>query len=739
MCRDQNCRACQYASSGAAGISLKTCQRIESSTSQTLAPNTKRRFMLNLLKNSRGRAVLLRLLCVLCLSSPALSAGGAPPKVTTVAGGYLGNGKTATSAAFANPVSVARDRKGNLFISGSISCQIRKVNPKGVVSRFAGTGICGFSGDGGPAKSAQLGNTQQIAFDGRGNLLIADASSSRIRKITPTGVISTIAGNGTVGYSGDGGAATEASLAYPFGVAIDSSGRIYIADSSNYVIRLVDSAGIIHTVAGNHTSGFSGDGGPATSAQIQDPNRVIADDNGNFYIADSRNYRVRKVDANGIITTYAGNGTYGTSGNGGPATEASLGNCNGLSLGGGKLYIATGGNIWAVDQSTQIINLVAGSDTGDSGFRGDGGPALSALFAPSDVSFETTGQLLIADAGNSRIRSIDSNQIVSTVAGGYLGDDGPARRAYLSGTMSGGHIVFDAAGNLYFADTFNHRIRKISPSGIITTIAGTGITGYAGDGGPATAATLNFPQSVVIDGNGNLFIGDTNNGSIRKVDSTGTITTFVQTVSVPAPWGGDVLISVSPRGMAIDAANNLYVASQNNCFILKVAPDATASVVAGMLWQCGYNGDGIPATQAYVGVPTAVTLDRAGNLYIADWLNNRVRKVDTNGMMWTAAGNGNGGFSGDGGPATDATLSLPMDVAVDVKGNLYIGDTINARLRVVDSTGTIRTFAGNGHWDFNGDGLPATQSTVVPNAVALNAKGIAYLMDWGSYRLRRVR
>jgi hypothetical protein len=239
-------------------------------------------------------------------------------------------------------------------------------------------------------------------------LLITDGS--RIRQITPGGIISTVAGNGTYGYSGDGGPATKATLNYPQGVFGDSIGNIYIADSNNYVVRKVNPQGIIQTVAGNHTPGFSGDGGPATSASLSYVFSVVADGKGNFYIADG-NERVRIVNPAGIINTYAGNGTYGDTGSGGPATSASIGMANGLLLGDGKLYISAQ-VIWAVDLSTQIINITAGN--GNVGFNGDGNTALSTSFSnPNGMAFNSAGALLVVDSGNARLRQIASNQIVS--------------------------------------------------------------------------------------------------------------------------------------------------------------------------------------------------------------------------------------------------------------------------------------------------------------------------------------
>ncbi|HUM04522.1 MAG TPA: hypothetical protein VLT90_03615 [Terriglobales bacterium] len=662
--------------------------------------------------------------------SVALPAQTHTPKVITVAGGSLGSAKPATSAALAYPTALATDTKGNLYIADSINCLIRRVNRNGVISRFAGTGICGFSGDGGSAKGAMLSASTGIAFDTRGNLLIADPRNCRIRSISPAGIISTIAGNGVLGYSGDGGQATQASLAYPSDVSVDPSGNVYIAEPYNNVIRKIDTTGIIQTVAGNHSFGFSGDGGPATSAQLGSPYKVLPDNAGNFYIAEHANWRVRKVDASGIITTYAGNGMGFISGSGGPATTATIGSPNALLIRAGKLYIGTEANVWAVDQVSQIITIVTGDTTGAAGYYGDGYSAVAAaLRFVGGLGSDAAGSLLIADSGNNRIRKIDTGQIITTAVGGYLGDEGSAKKAstgvYLAYQI-GGQISFDSAGNYYYADTTYNRVRKVSTAGIIMTVAGTGLSGYSGDGGPALSASLWFPTSVAVDGSGDIFIADTGNKAIRKIDPTGTMTTI------------SLGFSIEPQGLTCDIAGNLYATDRSNSVVWKITPSNSATIVAGVPHQSGYNGDGIPATQALLGTPTAVKLDRVGNLYIADWANNRIRKVDTSGIISTIAGIGISGFAGDGGPAISARLSFPTDIAVDAKGKVYIADMFNHRIRIVDPTGTINTYAGTGVSDYNGNSLAATATNVFPAAITTDAKGVVYFSDQGSFRIRKI-
>ena len=404
-------------------------------------------------------------------------------------------------------------------------------------------------GDGGPATSASLKAPNGVSVDASGNLFIADTSNRRVRRVdAATGVITTVAGDGTSGFSGDGGPATSASLGGPSGVAVDASGNLFIADASNHRARRVDvSTGVISTVAGNDSLGFSGDGGPATSASLNIPYGVAVDASGNLLIADTFNLRVRRVDAStGVITTVAGNGTQGFSGDGGPATSASLNLPLGVAVdSSSNLLIASQFNnrVRRVDAATGVITTVAGNGT--PGFSGDGGPATGAsLRGPSGIAVDASGNLFIADAFNNRIRRVDgSTGVITTVVGngtfGFSGDGGPATNASLRFPVG---VAVDASGNLFIADTSNRRVRRVdAATGVIDTVAGDGTSGFSGDGGPATSASLGGPSGVAVDASGNLFIADTGNDRIRKVGGIAAVvpTPTPTPASIPSltQWG----------------------------------------------------------------------------------------------------------------------------------------------------------------------------------------------------------
>jgi sugar lactone lactonase YvrE len=514
-------------------------------------------------------------------------------------GAFAGDGGPATQANLNVPTGVAVDSAGNVYIADRGNGRVRKVNTSGIITTVAGSGVnYGPDQDGLPATQVTLHWPQTVAIDKNGDLLISD--ENRIRRVTG-GIMTTvsgsgamrvagmavdqlgniyyadeygaqvkmagsggvIAGSGQVGYSGDGGPAVAAKLMSPEDVAVDASGNVYIADQGNYRVRVV-SAGTIRTYAGTG-SATTGDGGPASQASVADPSKVAFDSQGNYYFAELSHHKVRKVDTNGVIVTVAGNGTGGFSGDGGPATQAELWEPRSVVVDASdNLLIADSrnGRIRRVDHNG-IITTIAG---GGSAWA-DNVPATATTLAyPWGLAFDHLGRLYVAEPYNAAVvRRIDGQGMIRVVAGGNTsndpGDGSLATNAYI-GRIEG--IALDASDNLYIADTANHHtIRRVDhATGIITTFAGrTFIPGYAGDGGPATSAALNFPNDVAVAPNGDLFIADGNNHRVRRV-SGGVITTFAGTGAAGCTGDGgppDAAQLSWPSGVTFDPAGNLYI------------------------------------------------------------------------------------------------------------------------------------------------------------------------------------
>ena len=463
------------------------------------------------------------LLATLVLTVSANLAHAQPYLISTFAGGLPSpTAVPANPYIFESPTGVATDHFGNTYISTSYNCVFR-LDPQGYLSRVAGNCRLGFSGDGGTAINAQLNSPQGLAVDSAGNLYIADQGNNRIRQVTPSGVISTVAGTGTAGYNGDNISATAAQLNSPQGVTVDRNGALYIADTVNYRIRRVVLNGTITTVAGTGVSASGGDNGPATSAALSYPTSLAFDSNGQLYVSDRGSYRVRLINTAGTILRFAGSGPSGSLGDSGPAISATLSNPEGLAIdAAGNVYIAEqgSGRVRKVDVAG-IISTYAGGGMFGSG--GDGGPATSAqLQFPASVSADYSGNLFIADHAGL-VRKVNASGIISTVAGNpnsslpFSGDGGLASLAQF-GTPRG--LARDSSGNLYVADWNNDRLRKIDMSGIVTTIAGNGVQTDAGDGGLAISASVT-PFVVSVDSQGNLYLADS--AIIRKINPAGVI------------------------------------------------------------------------------------------------------------------------------------------------------------------------------------------------------------------------
>lgn len=595
--------------------------------------------------------------------------------------GSAGVGGVATAASIGFPCGLAFDTQGNLFITDRGQpnssmmgphriCRVDRVS--GILTVVAGAGPFGSSGDGGAATSANFNFPSGIAVDGVGNLYIADQFNHRIRKIdVGTGLISTIAGTGTAGFSGDGDDATLAQLNQPNAVAVDGSGNVYIADESNHCIRMIDTMGDIHTVAGTGgVSGFSGDGGSATAATLYQAGDIAVATNGDFYLVDVGNRRVRMVSG-GIISTVAGSGWGNYLGDGGPALLAKFGSFWSVSLatdGSNDLLIAdpTPERIRKVTRTTGLIHAIAGL-----GGVKDGGQATSAILdAPSDVAVDAAGNRFVVDRLGHRVRRVDviSGEITTLTGDGraaYGGDGGVAGIASVAFPRS---IVVTGAGTIYIADTNNNCIRRIEAgTQIISTIAGTGIAGFSGDGGPAAAAQFRGPTGLCLDGTSGLYVIDANNYRLRRIDfGTGEITTIAGD-GVDATAGDD-----GPAASASLAAPNDVCVDQTGRVVIS---GATVRRIA--------NGS-TTITSLPVGFASnGCVADEYGNVYLSDAASDRVARLAQDGSLTWVVGSGTAGYSGDDGPAGAAQISGPMGLAIDEEDRLLIADSDNDRVRQV--------------------------------------------------------
>ncbi len=683
--------------------------------------------------NSASRSFLFssiyRILFCFSIVFPFAVVTSAQNTISTVAGGGSVNGPaTGPNADIPGASGVTIDSKGNTYVAVPAANQIFKIDTIGNLTVYAGMGWPTEYPqhlDGQPATLASLNNPTGVAADSAGNIYIADTTDYLIRKVGPNGNMHTVAGSGhqcpmPTSNCGDNGPAKSANvlMSSPLGVAADAVGNVYIADTKDNRIRVVNTqtttiviAGVtiapgnIATVAGTGDKCTTptlpcGDTGTAIAAFLNSPQGVAVDATGNIYIADSGDHRIRIVSATGTINPYVGTGNpcvpKAGCGDDGPALAATLSGPWQMSLDtAGDLFLtdAPENKIREVNASTLTITTVAGKGT--QGFTGDGGSPLSAqLNASHGVWVDSSGNFVIGDTGNQRVRLVTSQitstcpvpPCITTLAGGGLADSPIATNAILAANRG---VALDTTGNLYIADTENNRVRELSSAGV-TTFAGTGIVGGTGNNGPATAATFNAPDGVATDASGNVYVADTANLVIREVN-----------------------------------------ASTN---IIQVVAGTTGKVCTPTTAPCG---DGGPATSAMFTMPSTVSLDSVGNIYITDQGANRIRRVDvTTGIITTVVGTGVActnsaiGMCGDGGPATSAQLNGPFSAVVDANENIYIADTNDNRIREVQAgTQNIIPYAFNGmpllFGPMNGPALSAMYDT--PQNLALDPRGNLYV------------
>jgi uncharacterized protein (TIGR03437 family) len=648
-------------------------------------------------------------------------------RIETVAGSApVGDGGLAINAQLGAIQGVAVDRQGVVYLSDTDHNRVRRIGLDGVITTVAGTGDAGFSGDGGPGFQARLNLPYGLAVDRAGNLYIADLGNNRIRRVDAAGTIATVVGNGIYGNSADGVPAADARLLTPRNVAVNAVGELYFSEFEGHRVRKAGPDGLIATVAGTGWPGTDGTTDRAVRSPLSFPAGLTFDQAGALYIADSSNNRIQKVTPDGAVSTCVGEG----------GTLISQPLAVAVDLAGTIYVVDISPDVRALQTSGRWFDFAGGNV---SGFSGDGRLAASArLASPRDV-VAANGKVYIADG--VRVRMVDEKGVIHTIAGdGFLnavGDSGPAADAILVRPTA---TSFDSFGNLYIADTDGQRIRQVTPAGMIGTLAGTGVAGYGPEPGPASSTQLKAPAGIAATPAGAVWIADTNNQRVRLVDANGLVQSVVGTGhpgSAPedSPAGSAELRA--PSGVCLDPSGAVYIVDSGNNRILRLS-EGRVSTAAGS-GAPGYSGDGGDAKRAGLNQPRACAVDWRGNLFIADTENNRIRKVDVSGVIATLAGSGEKGGFGDEGPAAAAALSGPYGVAADGDGNVYIADTGNHRIREVTTDGVIHTIAGQYGAGWSGDGDLAVKALLnAPSGLALDGAGILYFADAGNGRVRRL-
>ncbi|MGE0101097.1 MAG: hypothetical protein AB7H86_00545 [Blastocatellales bacterium] len=686
--------------------------------------------------------------------------------ITTVAGGsqpgFSGDGGPAIAARLNDPSDIVFDGRGNLLIADSANNRIRQIDTNGIIRTIAGKGPGGFSGDGGPAIDAELSFPIGLAFDTTGNLFIADFSNNRIRKIALDGTISTIAGNGGSSVGGDGGPATDAGVLYPADMVFDAQGNMLIAQLAISRIRRVGTDGIITTIAGGSGSGIGGDGGPAFSARLSSPASLLIEDDGSILIADYGNNRIRRITPDGIIRTVARLiSPYGLAKTASGDLFAAQINTNQIS----RLMVVpdsdstvptitiinpvTSGASYSTQNSSIGINVIAtdnhfithvtwANDRGGSGTAGgfapqwtalvpslkpglnaititawdvhgnsatagivinyvspyslvnfagirkqagfmDGDRPASKFMLPSIVATDRNGNLYVSDSGNHRIRKITPAGIVRTIAGngeiGTNGAGGPAVEAELNDPRG---LCIDAGGSVYFTDAGNHRIYRITAGGILEIIAGTGFSGFGVDGAQALESNLNAPTGLAIDSAGNIYFSDSGTHRVRKIDAQSGVVTTVAGNGIPGSTfdqtPGEIRLN-TPEGLTFDGSGNLYIADSETGFIRRATPDGTITNFAGSASGSGVDGD--PATRFRLNRPVSISFDPEGNFYIIEERGSSIRKVLPDGRLYSIQPT-----DGDSLPLNDQINPIRglRSMAISESGRIFLADLLNHRI-----------------------------------------------------------
>ena len=656
--------------------------------------------------------------------SPAavVPANAAQPGLSFVAGsvGGLGNlGGSGSQARFNYPIGIAVDGAGNRYVADWQNHVIRKVRADGSVSTLAGAMSKPGAADGSGA-AARFNYPQSIAIDRAGTLYVADTNNQTIRKISAQGVVTTIAGR--VGESGStDGRGSAARFSYPQGIAVDAAGTVLVSDTYNHTLRTISPGGVVATLAGS-AGNFGILDGVRSAARFSNPQGLVTDAARNIYVADAGSGLLRKVTPAGIVTTLAGSLTnFGLKD--GTGTAAGF---EGLS----NLTIDASGTLYGADQYAQRIRRITQEGvvtTLPVNALAAGRPQVTMPFG---IAADPAGTLSVT--GQYGVHMITGGTTLKTLAGlelehGLVNGGGAVARF---GSLHG--VASDASGNWYVVDTPNHMIRKITPAGVVSQLAGNGKPGAAD--GTGAAASFNYPQGIVADALGNLFVADTFNSSIRKITPAGVVSTLVGNGSSSGHVDGPASIArfFEPEGIAIDASGNLYVADTGNHTVRKITAAGVVSTLAGSAGKYG-SDDGTGAAARFL-KPPGITVDPAGNVYVSQPAYGTIRKITPAGVVTTWAGRvlENGAVDG---PGDAARFSNPQGLAADSAGDVFVADTANNTIRKITPSGQVSTVAGvPGSVGIRTGALPG--SLAQPVALALSgATTLAVINDSAVLRL----
>lgn len=630
-----------------------------------------------------------------------------PYTFTTLAG--VGPGSTdanGSAARFGGPFAVAVDSSGNIYVADSGNHTIRKITPAGIVNTLAGSPGNPGSADG-AGSVARFKNPEGIAVDGSGNAYVADSGNSTVRMITPGGIVSTLAGNPGQTGSADG-TGTAALFSDPVGVTVDSNGIVYVADPNNNNIRKIASGGVVTTLTGSVNNRGSSDGNLST-AQFNAPFGLAVDNNFNLYVVDSLNSTIRKIAPDGTVSTLAGSAqqTGYTDGTGSVARFF-------LPR---SLAVNANGIVYVADFQNDVIRMITpgGTVTTLAGspriFGSSDGIGSAARFNyPFGVAADAFGNVYVADTNNCTIRKISSGGSVTTLAGSPSpgSNDGTGTESRFDLPLG---TAVDANGNVYIADTSNQTIRKIAPGGVVTTFAGS--AGNSGNSdGTGSTARFNAPNGLAVDSTGNIYVADTLNNSVRMITPTGVVTTLATGFNFPT-------------AVALDGNGNVYVADSHNGDVRKIAPGGVVTTVPGSAGSTdavglGYSGSG-------------VAVDLSGNVYTT--YDDTVRMITPTGVATTLAGSVN--ITGDNdGTGSAARFNFPTGLTVDKNGNLFVADLGNNTVRKVTSGGVVTTLAGRSGIFGSSDGTGSAVLFSYPAGIALDAGGNLYVADYENNTVR---